>query len=65
MKILELHKNITDTLFDIEWRRLILDEAHQIKNPKSQQSVACCEIHAKSKWAMTGIKNVLIYFKDV
>jgi len=47
-------KDKTDTLFDIEWRRLILDEAHQIKNPKSQQSVACCEIHAKSKWAMTG-----------
>jgi len=50
----KMFKDKTDTLFDIEWRRLILDEAHQIKNFKSKQSVACCEIHSISKWAMTG-----------
>lgn len=38
----------------IKWRRIILDEAHTIRNYKSQTAVAVCELSAKSRWALTG-----------
>ncbi|XP_030764453.1 transcription termination factor 2-like [Sitophilus oryzae] len=41
-------------LFKIKWRRIILDEAHQIRNYKSQTSEACCRLSAQSRWALTG-----------
>lgn len=41
-------------LFKVKWRRVILDEAHQIRNPKSQASIAVCHLSAKSRWALTG-----------
>ncbi|KAK4882340.1 hypothetical protein RN001_005659 [Aquatica leii] len=42
------------TLFKIKWRRIILDEAHQVRNYKSQTSQAVCELFARSRWALTG-----------
>uniref|UniRef100_F6QQY6 Helicase ATP-binding domain-containing protein n=1 Tax=Ciona intestinalis TaxID=7719 RepID=F6QQY6_CIOIN len=41
-------------LFLIKWRRVILDEAHQIRNFKSQTSMAACALNAHSRWAMSG-----------
>nr|CAB3267348.1 transcription termination factor 2-like [Phallusia mammillata] len=41
-------------LFQVEWRRIILDEAHQIRNYKSQTSESVCALSAKSRWAMSG-----------
>ncbi|KAG8367813.1 hypothetical protein BUALT_Bualt16G0111700 [Buddleja alternifolia] len=38
----------------IEWRRVILDEAHVIKNEKSQLSCAVAILNAKRRWAVTG-----------
>ncbi|KAK4481770.1 hypothetical protein RD792_012681 [Penstemon davidsonii] len=38
----------------IEWRRIILDEAHVIKNVNSQQSRAVINLKAKRRWAVTG-----------
>ncbi|GER25963.1 DNA repair protein RAD5 [Striga asiatica] len=38
----------------IEWRRVILDEAHVIKNVSSQQSRAVTNLNAKCRWAVTG-----------
>ncbi|KAL1497383.1 hypothetical protein ABEB36_008363 [Hypothenemus hampei] len=38
----------------VKWKRIILDEAHQIRNHKSQTSEACCQLSAKSRWALTG-----------
>nr|XP_039249046.1 transcription termination factor 2-like [Styela clava] len=43
-----------NTLMQIKWNRIILDEAHQIKNFKSQSSEAACKLEAKSRWAMSG-----------
>ncbi|XP_050296168.1 transcription termination factor 2 [Anthonomus grandis grandis] len=40
--------------FRVKWRRIILDEAHQIRNHKSQTSEACCQLAGKSRWALTG-----------
>ncbi|CAG0888256.1 unnamed protein product, partial [Darwinula stevensoni] len=38
----------------IAWKRVILDEAHQVRNPKSQTSQAVCKLRAMHRWAVTG-----------
>ncbi|KAG5345372.1 TTF2 factor, partial [Acromyrmex heyeri] len=42
------------TLYKIDWKRVILDEAHIIRNHKSQASEAVCELVASKRWALTG-----------
>lgn len=37
----------------IEWGRLIIDEAHAIKNKKSKTHKACCDIDTEYKWLLT------------
>ncbi|KAI9160629.1 hypothetical protein LWI28_010140 [Acer negundo] len=39
---------------NIEWWRVILDEAHAIKNVNSQQSRAVTALKAKRRWVVTG-----------
>ncbi|KAK3405376.1 hypothetical protein EUGRSUZ_K01651 [Eucalyptus grandis] len=38
----------------IEWWRVILDEAHLIKNANAQQSQAVTKLKAKRRWVVTG-----------
>ena len=49
--LLKKHKK---TLQSITWGVLILDEAHKIKNPKSQRTIACVSLKAHRKLALTG-----------
>ncbi|KAJ8963879.1 hypothetical protein NQ314_005315 [Rhamnusium bicolor] len=42
------------TIFRVKWRRIVIDEAHQIRNHKSLTSIAVCHLAAKSRWALTG-----------
>jgi DNA repair protein RAD5 len=48
-------------LFQVEFWRVMLDEAHQIKNHTSKTSQACQDINARRRWAITGtpIQNKL------
>ncbi|KAL8717229.1 MAG: hypothetical protein Q9225_005514, partial [Loekoesia sp. 1 TL-2023] len=41
-------------LFAMNWRRIILDEGHQIRNPSSKASLACTGLLARSRWVLTG-----------
>ncbi|KIX09936.1 uncharacterized protein Z518_01017 [Rhinocladiella mackenziei CBS 650.93] len=41
-------------LFSVTWRRIVLDEGHQIRNPKAKMSQAACALVAKSRWILTG-----------
>uniref|UniRef100_A0A7S1BPX1 Uncharacterized protein n=1 Tax=Corethron hystrix TaxID=216773 RepID=A0A7S1BPX1_9STRA len=48
-------------LASVCWNRIILDEAHLIKNPQTIASKAASKIHADRRWAVTGtpIQNSL------
>lgn len=41
-------------LFSIEYWRIILDEAHMIKNRQSKTAKACYELAATHRWTLTG-----------
>ncbi|KAI8044471.1 transcription termination factor 2 [Drosophila gunungcola] len=47
------HKNLS-AVFGVKWRRIILDEAHVVRNHKSQSSVAVSDLRGKYRWALTG-----------
>ncbi|KAM0263121.1 hypothetical protein ACHAPA_008954 [Fusarium lateritium] len=42
------------TSHHIKWRRVVLDEGHTIRNPKTKVAEAACEINAESRWVLTG-----------
>ena len=41
-------------LLQIAWQRVILDEAHTIRNNKALVSQAVCRLRAARRWAVTG-----------
>ncbi|KAH6680771.1 putative DNA repair protein rad-5 [Halenospora varia] len=41
-------------LFSLKYFRVILDEAHHIKNRQSKTAKACYEIEAEHRWVLTG-----------
>ncbi|KAF8062181.1 SNF2 family DNA-dependent ATPase [Lyophyllum atratum] len=41
-------------LFHVPWWRIVLDEAHNIKNEKTKGAIACCELNGKFRWCLTG-----------
>ena len=45
-------KNVA--LLAVGWERIILDEAHQVRNPKAQTAQAVCRLRAARRWALTG-----------
>ncbi|KAL4819445.1 SNF2 family N-terminal domain-containing protein [Aspergillus spinulosporus] len=41
-------------LFSVKWRRVVLDEGHTIRNPRSKGFSAACALRADSRWTLTG-----------
>ncbi|KAI9766764.1 MAG: hypothetical protein M1839_004768 [Geoglossum umbratile] len=54
-------------LFSISWHRVVLDEAHCIRNRNTSTTKAVCAIQAVSRWAMTGtpLQNRLTDFSNL
>lgn len=41
-------------LFSFEWRRVVLDEGHNCRNPSTKKAQAAYGLLAKSRWVLTG-----------
>jgi len=41
-------------LFSTKWRRIILDEGHEIRNSSTKRAIAACALDATSRWVLTG-----------
>ncbi|XP_040168213.1 transcription termination factor 2 isoform X1 [Anopheles arabiensis] len=41
-------------VYGVNWERIILDEAHVIRNHKSAMSEACCGLKGRYRWLLTG-----------
>ncbi|KAL1899779.1 hypothetical protein Sste5346_002645 [Sporothrix stenoceras] len=52
------HSHSNNTLrsgcFGLQWYRIILDEAHSIKNRNAKMTKACCAMPAEFRWCLTG-----------
>lgn len=43
-----------DALFRVKWWRIVLDEAHNIKNRNTKAAQGCCALEGKFRWCLTG-----------
>lgn len=41
-------------LYSLEWRRIVLDEGHIVRNPSSKGANAATAVRAKSRWVLSG-----------
>ena len=48
------NKKTTSELLNVAWERIILDEAHQVRNPKALTSLAVCRLRSARRWCVTG-----------
>ncbi|GLB37536.1 putative HIRAN [Lyophyllum shimeji] len=47
-------KRAERTLFDVQWKRVILDEGHTIRNSKTKMAKAVFGLSAQRRWVLTG-----------
>ncbi|KRH93794.1 Nucleotide excision repair protein RAD16 [Pseudoloma neurophilia] len=53
-KVLNTYKFTFEDIFDIKFERLVLDEAHTIKDSRSSTNTAINKIKSKFRWGLTG-----------
>ena len=41
-------------IFSVDWRRVILDEGHTIRNPQTKSALAANNVISQSRWVLTG-----------
>lgn len=41
-------------MFRVHWERIVLDEAHQIRNHSTAVSKGCCDLRGTMRWGLTG-----------
>lgn len=51
-------------LFTCSWRRVVLDEGHQIRNATGKQTLAAYALQAESRWVLSGTP-IINAVKDV
>lgn len=47
-------RKVETGLFDVKWKRIILDEGHSIRNAKTKTAKAVCKLTAQRRWALSG-----------
>jgi len=48
-------------LSKVDWRRVVLDEGHTIRNAKTKAAVAACGLKAQSRWVLSGTPMYVDY----
>ncbi|KAK7908999.1 hypothetical protein PG985_014877 [Apiospora marii] len=63
----ERRNKVNSLIFAHIWRRVVLDEAHCIKNSDGATSKAACELEAERRWAVSGtpIQNRLVELQSL
>ncbi|KAG6830349.1 hypothetical protein H0H92_001142 [Tricholoma furcatifolium] len=51
----EKSTNVKSPVFEIEWLRVVLDEAHACKSRSSKTAKAVYSLQARRRWAVTGV----------
>ncbi|KZT62310.1 hypothetical protein CALCODRAFT_426276 [Calocera cornea HHB12733] len=41
-------------IYDVDWKRIVLDEAHNIKSRLTKAAKACYALKSRTKWCLTG-----------
>jgi len=52
--VIEKGKGATPSLHAVDWDRVVLDEGHEIRNPKSKTFRSLATMHARIRWVVTG-----------
>ncbi|KAG6819869.1 hypothetical protein H0H93_007803 [Arthromyces matolae] len=47
-------RSLGRSLYHISWKRVILDEGHTIRNPRTKMAKAVCGLNAQRRWVLTG-----------
>ena len=49
----------SSSLFEVQWRRVLLDEGHIIRNGSTRACNACCALNAEARWIVTGESHLV------
>ena len=50
-------------LLDVEWHRVVLDEAHNIRTRTTKMFKAAAALKATHRWAITGVQPFLLRWR--